>query len=746
MIKEQLKLFLILVFIILLNAEGFGRHIIGGEVKYVCLGTNLAKDSVQFQITFKMYRDSRSGGANFDNTANFGIFTKESANVWAFVRRIQSQVEEINEIPPNNNDPCIIVPPNVGVEEGIYQFEVWLPVLTKDYMIAYQRCCRNPTISNLINPGNQGAAFTIIISPLAQATCNNSPDFSSFPPVVLCVNEPLVFDHSATDVENDQIVYEFCSPLASGGQQNGNGCNSVIPSPAVCLPPFKTVNFLLPGFSFTAPMAGNPLVDIDPVTGLITGTPQVTGQFVVGVCIKEYRNGVLLSSTQRDFQFNVQQCSRVVTPLIDTDFIDRDTFIFKSCTPGEIKFNNISLGGSYINSYDWEFYLPEGIRTFTTRSAALDFEDRGVFYGKLLLNKKVGCKDSAFIKVNIFPEIRADFDFKYDTCIAGPVQFIDNSVADAGKVEKWFWKVEDKLAEAVSDPVILFEKTGLTEVFLEISDKNACKDTVIKSINWLPVPALLILEPDVREICVPGSITFSNLSKPIDENYKINWIFGNGDSSTLFKPEVFFDRPGDYDVYLEIVSPIGCRTEKNFINAISVYPKPTAGFTFLPKVPDNFNNEIDVRNLAVGSTTSSWFLDDRLISLQINPSVTIKDTGIHNLKQIAFNQFGCSDTSEMLVDITPLVTLFMPTAFSPNRDGLNDIFSPVGYFVGIKDYSFTVSNKWGQKIFESNDIEKGWNGNHHEIESPSGVYLYHLNYTEPRGKMNKINGFFSLVR
>ncbi|MBK6783255.1 MAG: hypothetical protein IPG79_05455 [Saprospiraceae bacterium] len=172
--KVLFKLFLYLIPLLAFQVQGLARHIIGGEVKYVCLGTNPTNDSVHFQITFKMYRDSRSGGANFDNTANFGIFTKESANVWDFYRRVQTQVEQINEIPPNNNDPCIIVPPNVGVEEGIYQFEVWLPILTKDYMIAYQRCCRNPTISNLINPGNQGAAFTIIISPLAQRSCNDS--------------------------------------------------------------------------------------------------------------------------------------------------------------------------------------------------------------------------------------------------------------------------------------------------------------------------------------------------------------------------------------------------------------------------------------------------------------------------------------------------------------------------------------------------------------------------------------------
>ena len=286
----------------------------------------------------------------------------------------------------------------------------------------------------------------------------------------------------------------------------------------------------------------------------------------------------------------------------------------------------------------------------------------------------------------------------------------------------------------------------MTEVFLEITDGNACKDTLVKSINWLPVPALLILEPDVREICVPGAITFSNLSKPIDETYKINWKFSNGDSSTFFTPQVYFDKPGNYDVYLEIVSPLGCRTEKNFVKAISVYPKPQSGFSFSPETPDVFNNDIQLLNQSVESTTSSWFLDDRLVSLQYQPLLTIKDTGVHLLRQISFNQYGCSDTSDMNVDITPLVTLFMPTAFTPNRDGLNDLYGPVGYFIGMKKYSMMVSNKWGQKIFESNDTGEGWNGNHHGIESPAGVYIYQLQYTEPRGQTFNVKGFFNLLR
>src|SRR5690606_29208409 len=333
------------------------------------------------------------------------------------------------------------------------------------------------------------------------------PGFNDFPPVVLCANEPLSFDHSATDAENDQVVYEFCTPLASGGQQNTTNCQGVVPNPANCLPPYRTVNFLLPGFSFSKPMGGNPVVSIDPVSGVISGIPQIAGQFVVGVCIKEYRNGVLLTSTQRDFQFNVQHCGRVVTPKIETSFVENDTFIFKSCAPETITFNNLSLGGTNINSYDWEFLLEDELATFTTKNVQVNFPERKTYYGKLILNKRVGCKDSAIVKVQIFPEIIADFDFQYDTCYAGPVQFVNHSYSDAGEIMLYHWQVDSISESDEEDPSVVFDKTDIHHVFLEVADKNACRDTFEKIINWQTVPSLIILEPDVREGCAPATIS-----------------------------------------------------------------------------------------------------------------------------------------------------------------------------------------------------------------------------------------------
>lgn len=90
---------------------------------------------------------------------------------------------------------------------------VELPIINENYLIVWQRCCRNSTITNIFDPLSIGATYTIEIHPEAQRTCNSSPRFINFPPTVLCVNAPFQFDHSAFDKDGDLLIYEFCEPL-----------------------------------------------------------------------------------------------------------------------------------------------------------------------------------------------------------------------------------------------------------------------------------------------------------------------------------------------------------------------------------------------------------------------------------------------------------------------------------------------------------------------------------------------------
>ncbi|MBK9932007.1 MAG: gliding motility-associated C-terminal domain-containing protein [Saprospiraceae bacterium] len=132
---------------------------------------------------------------------------------------------------------------------------------------------------------------------------------------MICADFPFDFDHSAIDKEGDSLVYEFCTPYAGGGSGAGDplgggvSCAAVRPSPVTCPPPFSYVSFLSPLYSTDAPMRKG-VLSLNTKTGQLKGTPQDLGQFVVGICVKEFRNGKLIGSIRREFQFNVSACDQ----------------------------------------------------------------------------------------------------------------------------------------------------------------------------------------------------------------------------------------------------------------------------------------------------------------------------------------------------------------------------------------------------------------------------------------------------
>lgn len=747
---------LFVVFLLASPNLGFGLHIIGGDVVYRCLGVNTSTNQVRFEITFTMYRDSKSGGADFDNPANFGLY-RGNGNRWSFVRTITNiTVRDKRDIAINNDNPCILVPANVGVQRGTYRFEINLPIIDETYMISFQRCCRNNTILNLVDPGGTGAAFTTEISPEAQRLCNNSPIFENFPPVVICVNRPIDFNHSATDIDGDSLVYEFCAPLTAGGTEGTNGgnaqsCNGVTPNPSRCPPPYDNVTFRTPEYTIDKPMGGNPLVYIDPETGVISGSPNILGQYVVGVCVKEYRNGVLISTLRRDFQFNVTTCEQAVHADIQATFKNGKDYTINSCGERTINFKNHSTDVKFIKNYYWEFDIEGEKKTYSTRDLSITFPEVGEYVGTMILNKDlvgaVDCIDTANITINIFPSINADFSFSYDTCLAGPIHFKDLSVSGAGPIQQWNWDFGEGRS-TVKDPGFEYEFPGDKTVRLIAEDENKCRDTVFKLIEYYPVPSLIVVEPNTFTGCQPAKIFFNNLSTPIDDSYKLLWSFGDGTTGTDFSPEHLYENTGVYTVQLQIISPLGCSTEKRWNNLIKVVESPKAGFSYMPDEPNLLDNTVAFTDESIGGIAWQWQFDTLGVSLFQNPTFTFRDTGHFLIEQIVLHRSGCTDTARVLLPILPYVNFLMPNAFTPNNDGLNDIFKPVGTFQGVSYYRLTIWNRWGELLFESDDPTYGWNGQIKNIGEHvmPGVYAYILEYVNALGERKSNKGQCTLIR
>lgn len=740
----------------LLPSLAEANHIIGGDITYTYVGEP-SPGMKRWKFTMHIYRDCYGNGANFDVPAEFAIYRGSETNNSLYSTFSINNYDFTKLIP--DTPQCVTNIPPVCVEEAVYTFETTLPVLTnQSYFIVYQRCCRNNTITNLQTPGDVGATYTIELNPAAMAANNNSPEYTNFPPIIICNNLALSFNHSAIDPDGDVLVYSFCPALSGGGNITISpdlfSCIGAKPTPP-CPPPFDNVPYALPTYNFNSPVGGNPVVSINPVSGQITGTPLVLGQFVVAVCVQEYRNGQLLSTVQREFQFNVADCAPNIDAKLSADSltVDLEQFTIKSCGDRTIFFENKTTIASNVKEAEWRFDIngttvSDSVNIWFT---AFTFPDTGIYNGMLLINHNSdGCSDTAFIRVQIFPEVNASFTYDYDTCVAGPVIFTDHSTGEGG-VNQWRWNfgVPGSVSNE-QNPSYQYTAPGNYPVKLKVVDMNQCADDTTVVIQWYPVPPVIIIQPSSYLGCAPADIFFDNLSTPIDNSYDIVWYFGDGDSSNnVISPTHLYDQEGVFDVRVEITSPLGCYVDADFPNLIRVEPSPIAAFDCDPETGlSNFNNTVSFIDRSVGAEHWNWQIGSRYTSLEQNPTYSFPDTGLVKVRLIVTHPAGCKDSVTKELDIRPEITWYMPNAFTPNGDGTNDDFFGKGFLNGATNFKMSIWNRWGELVFETTNPNDKWNGEKRNAGgmSPEGVYIYTVSFTGPRGEKNEFKGFATLVR
>lgn len=374
------QLFSILFFCISICT--YATHIVGGELNYYPLNNN------KYRITLKLYIDCYNGQAGAiaqDLYANISVYGKDSNQLLPNLCFAVKRGAPVRVSKTNYN--CILLAPNACVDAYYYDTLVSLPYRTQGYILSFQRCCRNITILNLVDPNATGENIWTQISDSAQIGFNSSPTFKNLPPNFLCTNAPLVFDHSATDAEGDSLVYEFFHPFTGGYPSD--------PRPSFFNaehPPFSKVVFQS-GYTYDRAINSNPLASINSKTGLLKITPTFSGQFVVGIIVKEYRNGVLIGFTQRDYQFNVQECVFETTSAFVSPDINCDREVF---------FTNNSNNAK---SYFWDFGDTSTFSdTSNSASGYYKYPKSGVYTVKLIA-KNGNCMDSLLKTITIIDNI-----------------------------------------------------------------------------------------------------------------------------------------------------------------------------------------------------------------------------------------------------------------------------------------------------------------------------------------------------
>ncbi|CAA6829599.1 MAG: PKD domain containing protein [uncultured Aureispira sp.] len=599
-------------------------HMVGGEINYRCLGND------RYEIMVTVFRDCDTGVPWFDSPASIGIFDINDSLLYD----LRLQLKNNDTLDLNLTDPCLVAPPNVCIHTTTYIDTVTLPFQVGGYQVVYQRCCRNQDIVNIVAPTSTGATYSSYISEEALLGCNGSARFVEWPPVYVCAGVPIVYDHSALDPDGDSIVYELCTPFtgATPSQSRPQPPNNPPYNPVTWQPPYSIDNML----------GGPDSLVIDPATGLLTGTPDIIGVFVVGVCAKEYRNGVLISTTRRDFQYVVGVCGRLVSSAFFAPEIQCDNSLVVN-----FQNNSASLGTGFV----WSFGDPATNATSTFSNPAYIYPDTGRYTITLIADPGTLCADTATQEIYLqYESIHANFDVTTASCTDSFfLDVTDLTIDSISTIAQWDWDFGNGLTDTVPYPSTFYDASGMYVINLNVVAANGCtatySDTLILD---LPV----IFSEDSIGICAGDSSIILNPGG--NPNHVYQWSPAIGLSSTTVASPIASPLvPTTY--FVTVTAPNGvdtCVLEKSIS---VVLPPPLT----LDVLRDTITCQDSISILAFSNTAQiiEWAVDPLFNTILFTgDSIRIPITSVVRLFVRATDFAGCSviDTVDVFKRITPI--------------------------------------------------------------------------------------------
>jgi gliding motility-associated-like protein len=526
------KYLLVVTLALLLCPALFAAHIKGGFFTYQYLGPGTGTN-LRYKITLTVYMICNPSTGQLSNPINFSFF---NAGTNQFIRTESVAITNQYTLSKTYDEPCI-TGNEVGCKYTIVVYDlasVELPPLADGYIVSYQRCCRIAGINNLVNSGTVGNTFSIKIpgsSAPQNAQTNSSPRFLVNDTAVVCQNSYFQLNFSATDPNSDSLSYQFCEAY--------EGASQSAPSPDVASnPPYNTVPYA-PLFSGGQPLGSG--VTINPVTGVISGiAPTMIGQYVICVCVNEYRNGVLIATTRKELHLEVSDCSPLRAQLNP-----RPSY----CDDLDVNFQNDATGNPSNAQYLWNFGDPATGTNNTSTLATTNhlFSAPGDYTVKLMVTLQGICTDSTTTVVRVWPGFYPGFTTS-GICVLTPYQFTDTTRATYGTVDYWHWNFGDNTTLAdtarIRNPQWNFTNPGPATVTLVVSTSKGCIDTVQQNINVLDKPTItlgftdtLICQYDSVRLSAAGNGNFTwspnynilnpNTATPIVHPMNTTWYYVN---------------------------------------------------------------------------------------------------------------------------------------------------------------------------------------------------------------------------
>lgn len=438
--------------------------------------------------------------------------------------------------------------------------------------------------------------------------------------------------------------------------------------------------------------------------------------------------------------------SAVRVMLVSGDPIASFTSSRDSACLGSHKFtftNTTTFGGTY--SSKWT--LGDGNTATSKDVLSKNYTVPRTYDIKLVVATVAGCKDSITKRVVVMPVPQAAFSINNPTqCLAGNSFVFTNNTSTNGATGMQYTWVFTPGTVFYTPSIAAQSMTDTGQYSVELTARSAygCETKTTSAYYVAESPTVTFTADDA---CAGESIDFDAtalINAGSIANYA--WTFGDGGTSSTQDPSHVYNNAGSYNVSVTVTSNKGC-TATAGPTPVSVFANPVADFTSVQTLSRGMETDHTITFSGSGAVGYLWSFYDGSTDNSPGPIMkTFTDTGYRPLKLWVINADGCVDSVMKYMYLKPELQMHIPTSFTPNLDGLNEVFGPSTTF-GLSKYKMQIFDRWGGKIFETTDPKNGWDGTDVDKNPlPEGVYAYHIVFRYIDGKIFVYKGTLTLIR
>ena len=634
---------------------------------------------------------------------------------------------------------------------------------------------------SLVQSGGSGGTNCNVLNPCdmtyinaSVTSCDSLSGTYDISGVIEFNNPPVLGSLVVKNCSGDSVIYNppFTSPFSynidniySSGNQSctitsyfteDNSCSLSTSSfiepicPGPCLAPIPIVNGLT--------CYGGSDASITGIPGGIDGPPW-TIQLING----NYTN-VLFSDSNitSSFLFDSLSAGSYVIRSLDTTGCYADTAITIPegipivpslsndtiiCIGGTATVGATATGGAIPYMYSWNGLIGNGPHDVSPAYSK---------YYKVSVVDSFNCVsdyDSVLVAIN--PPILTNLLSSVNVC---PYDSLDITIATYGGnggPYDYLWTMDNGISIGNQGSINISPVSSSNYYYLTINDNCETPesyDSIL--VSWYDLPTVDFSSNNTSG-CWPVEVCFYN-NTSISQVASCDWDLGNGFySNNIDSVVTIYNTPGSYNVTLDVTNSDGCANDTTYFNYIDIYDYPVAGFTSHPnpvsvlspavQFVDTSSTDVVYFDWTFYDSTNTQIGSDYVQNPSYNFSGLIEQQ--YYIQLYVENQNGCSDTVYGTQIVEGQYAFFLPNSFTPNGDGLNDSFFPVGDKISVENYSFKIFDRWGKLIFSTNDFNEKWDGTYQNNSLSSDAYVWKIELLDSQsGEEKRLRGYVLLSK